>query len=461
MNGTVTPDPSNPEQPSTIEPTPGDGPAASWMARLLRPAPLVAAGTALSFTAWAVGNLLKDEAIDFSSTPGWGTIVYLGWMAAAIGAAHIGFSIVRPRPAPQTRPSIHLVRALHVGLLVTASVGTGYVAWLWYRDGLDVIGLIADNQANLLRYAIPYSPGPATLRYAAIPAAALAIRNVFVFRWQRNSSRLRSVDVLSLIALAIVAVPSSRLSVLMALVTAAAVVCYYDRRAPSGRRVLIVIVLTAVALAGLNYSRNGGYYRERDVSDPASMLLYQSVSYLGAAFEGGSVTGDVLLGRTTASPVLGLDRVIDPFVPSFLPGHDSEPSDTISIHEISTIDRSLTTNSMFATTTLGFGIAPMLASLLGIFAGAVIVGFLLRRGTLASVLAAGPLLYAFAEVWRLNLFNDGLVIACIASPLLLHALITWWDQRWSMSARHASDAGTPPTRTSAPAPDEPTTIPDR
>jgi len=298
------------------------------------------------------------------------------------------------------------------------------------------------------------------LRYAAIPAAALAIRNMFLFRWQPSPSRLRSVDLLSLIALAFVAVPSSRLSVLMALVTAATLLSHLDNHMPSARRLLVVILLTATALGALNYSRNGGYYRQRGVSDPASMLLYQSVSYLGAAFEGGSVTGEVLLGRTTASPVLGFDRVLDPFVPSFVPGIESRGPESISIYDISTIDTSLTANSTFAEITLDFGILPMLASQLAIFAAAALVGFLLRQRTLASVLAAGPLLYTFAEVWRLNLFNDGLVIFCVVAPLVVHFMLKLWVKKWPKSAAHASDPGTPPTRTSMPIAAEPAATPD-
>lgn len=431
------------------------------MARVVRPAPLIAAGVTISFAAWSIGDVLKPAAIDFSPTLTWGSVIYLCWIAAAIGAAHLGFSIVRAQPASTNPTSIPLTRALHAGLLLTASIGIAYVAWLWYRDEIDVIGLIADNQANLLRQAIPLSPGPATLRYAAIPAAALAIRNIFLFRWRPSPSRLRSVDFLSLIALAIVAVPSSRLSVLMALVTAGTLLAHLDNHMPSRRKLLVVIVLTATALGALNYSRNGGYYRVRGVSDPASMLVYQSVSYLGAAFEGGSVTGEVLLGRTTASPVLGFDNVLDPFVPSFVPGFDSGGSGGISIHEISTIDEALTTNSMFAEITLALGIVPMLASQLAIFSAAALVGFLLRQRTLASGLAAGPLLYGFVELWRLNLFNDGLVIFCVASPLLIHVVLKVWATNRPKSARRVSDPETHLTRTSGPTAAEPTATPDR
>jgi hypothetical protein len=447
VNDTDTPPPSPPADDYDHRPQ------ASWPAKVLRPAPIIALSTALSFAAWSLANLLETEdAIGFTATPSLGTLMYLGWIVAAIACAHLGYTIVRTAPTRSTPdtavdPVVPSVKVLHTALLLTAAFGIAYVWWLWTRDGLDVLGLIADNQANLLRAAIPLSPGPATLRYAAIPAGALAIRNLFVFRLRSHPSRLRSVDLLSLVALMVVAVPASRLSLLMALITAATLLWYIDRYVPTGRQLLVVGVVTAVTLSALNVSRNGGWYRVRGITNPAEMQLYQSASYVGAPVEGGSAAGRALLGYTDTVPPWAFGRVLEPFVPTFFTDAGSGRT-AISIHDISTIEPNLTTNSVFAELTLRFGIVPMVASLLAIFALAAVVGALLRAPTLATVLAAGPLLYGFAEVWRLYLFNDGLLIFCVAWPLLLHALIRLWENHGPPSARRDVDAQTPPLPTS-------------
>lgn len=398
-------------------------PSKNWLAWILRPAPLIGLGVALSMAAWATARTLAPEVVGFSANLTAGTLIYLCWVAMAIGLAHVGFITARPRVIAGPANQATGVRALQWGLLIAATVGVGYVVAIWMSDGLDVVGLILDNQANRLRQSIPLSAGVATLRYAAIPAAAIAIRNLAVYGWRRHQDRSRWSDILALALLAIVALPASRLAVLMALATAAVLLWYIDRRVPEARTLFLAAILTALLLGALNYSRNGNFYRESGISSPAAMQLYQTASYLGAAFEGGSVAGNALLGRTSLTPPSGGGKVLEPLTPSFLPVIESGSQEGVSIHEISSIDRSLTANSMFAGITLGLGVTPIATSLLAIFGFSALAGTLLRRGNLASVLSAGPILYSFAEVYRLNLFNNGVIVFCVAWPMITNGFI--------------------------------------
>ena len=251
-------------------------------------------------------------------------------------------------------------------------------------------------------------------------------------------------DLASLVGLLVVALPASRLIVLMAGVCALALLAYIDDYRLQPRTAMISLAITLILLGALNFSRNGGFYRENGVANPVSMQMMAMATYLGSAAEGGVRAGDVLLGRTSVQVGGDSLRAVAPALPTFV----VEPQEPIAdIHDISTIDDSLTTNSMFAELVLNDGYYSPLVGLAIIGVVAFVCGRLLRSGDPAMVLAAGPLLYSFAEVWRLNLFNGGIVIFPVIATIGVGLLTR---QRASVRAL-ASEAPTERSGQAAPA----------
>jgi hypothetical protein len=276
-----------------------------------------------------------------------------------------------------------------ITLLASIGVIAAYSKIVQHFGFMDAIDLIVDGKANLLKAALyeDYQRGLLSLRYTSILGASLAICRGLLLR------RISMLDLLNVLTLLLNAMLASRLALIATTLIASGL---WVANA-SKQRIYVPYLLWSVAclmllLAIYNYTRNVQFYDALGSSGVFESAWAEMIAYLGAPFQGLLATVDN---------------------PNFFYG------DVDTFYRQSGIELSLTTNSAVAHLSINggwFGLA---------YGGVVILGasFLMgilskhRRSFLGLVFFI--LLYCFAELWRVFLFDQGIVATLLLSTLLV------------------------------------------
>lgn len=256
--------------------------------------------------------------------------------------------------------------------------------------GLEgAIGFVASGLANELKESLyeEYSAGIVSLRYLVAFSVSLSI-----YRYTQR----KKVDVwmiANVVLLAMSALLSSRLIFVASVVITAFLTKRWQRVLTINvPRLLIGIGVLFTVLALLNYSRNGNYYAD-DGYGFWGAGLSSIITYVGSPFQ-------VMLKAADE--------------PGFLASHGPD-----SARIIADIDETLNTNSSFVQLheTFGFGAWPYIIVL------CVVMGFIFgvcsRNGRTAFLLPCGAILYASAELWRLELYSQGIFKVWLIMGLLV------------------------------------------
>jgi hypothetical protein len=376
---------------------------------LLRPYGAVLASVALSALAWSLPDLglrmgfAIREPLNID-----GLSILLTWYALILVSSLVGFRAGRNiRLSRQTTGVLALsgnTPYLVISLVAWVGVSAAYVHIVQVIGWSGIRAAIARNTANDLKDALytDYAIGLCSLRYVAAIAGGLAI---FHFLEGRRPSLPDAASLLALIATAAV---SSRLSMVWALLTGLSL--WTAARSMGSRypwrRLGLLAGAALVLLWVLNHSRNANYY-ERHGTESAVMSGFSEIrAYLGAPFQ-------VSLGMANH-----LDLA--------LAGVSSEHY----------VDRegNLVTNSAFDQLLPQMGLFAFCYISATAFCYSLIAGLLLQLRRTYAFLGYPVILYAFAELWRVDLFRQGIfctnMIAALGIPMLVR-LITPRRVRWS------------------------------
>jgi hypothetical protein len=245
---------------------------------------------------------------------------------------------------------------------------------------LQAIIYIYLGQGNRLKNTLygDYSAGILSLRYLVLYSASLAIYRIV---------RLRNLSLLNfanLALLAIAALISSRL-ILIATILVSIFLLTFGKR-----HVRISLIKCGISgallfaiLSVLNSSRNSNFYAARDLSF-AEAGVSEIITYLGAPFHvsigAARRTDDIVAGQTDF------------------------------YRELIDVEEGLTTNSAFLQLHEQMGYACWLY----IAAVCLFMGFMFAWlssfGRTSFLLPCGAILYGAAELWRLDLFQQGIFI---------------------------------------------------
>jgi len=385
---------------------------------LLHPGVLVLLTAAASAVAWALplgGRKGFEDAETFSLRGG---VCLLTWYGSIAASAALGYAVARGSGGPLRRlneaDSGSMYRILSgiaaFGVLITYSAASS-------NDPSIIIEAFRTQSVNALKASIyeSYSLGIFTMRYVAALSGGIAIATVIGRR------RLAPLEVLNIVVLIAAAAISARLLLVMGVVIALgiAVQSKPERRltvpAIAGGAALLFLVLTP-----LNYSRNAAFYeRYYDVTNPFEMNAQEAVSYLGSPFQ---VSLGVVNHDLEGSPdAADLQKYL---LPSYLP--TLFPADASSEREyrgIVDIEDSLTTNSALAHLYIAMGFAAFPFVTIVAFLAAFAAGHLSRYENYLR-LGAWGLIYAFAELWRAFLFNQGVIHAVVLAPVAAALLLS-------------------------------------
>jgi hypothetical protein len=245
---------------------------------------------------------------------------------------------------------------------------------------LQALVYIYVGQANRLKITLyqDYSAGLLSLRYLVLYSASLAIYRIVKFR------KLSFLNIANIVLLAMTTLISSRLILIATLVISAFLITYEKRS------IKISVIKLAVAagilfavLSVLNSSRNSRFYANLNLSFTEASIS-EIVTYLGAPFH-------VSLGaarRTDEIAAGGTDLY----------------------REYIDIEEALTTNSAFVQLHEQMGYVSWLyIGVVSCFMG-FMFSWLTSFGRTSFLLPSGAILYGSAELWRLDLFQEGIFI---------------------------------------------------
>jgi hypothetical protein len=369
---------------------------------ILRPHGIVLTSVALSALAWSfpdlgirMGFAIKEPVtID-------GISFLLGWYGLITAFSLAGFRAGRSiRMSRQTAGNLALSRKTPY-VVISAVAWTGVVSA--YLHIIQVIGwsgirtAIARDTVNDLRDALytDYVIGPYSLRYVVAIAAGLAL---FRFLEGFRPSLLDTTNLLMLVAAAAI---SSRLSVVWAVMTGLstwAAARSKEMRYSRWRLALLAGIVIAL-LWGLNHSRNANYYERHGTSSLVMSGLGEIRAYLGAPFQ-------VSLGMANHMD-LALAGVASKYY----------------------VDRegNLVTNSALDQSLPQMGYFALFYISATTFCYSLIAGLLIQLRRTYLFLGYPVILYAFAELWRVDLFRQGIfctnMLAALGIPLLLRLFL--------------------------------------
>jgi hypothetical protein len=388
----------------------------------VRPHTLLLAGAALSFLAWAIpwGGAIPAPLRGFARREPWtldGALFLLAWYASFFVLALGGFQLGRRIPVLQRAERVPW-ESYYVFLSILGFAGTAYsYAYVLAKSPHAISQAFLHHQFNAVRYVLPYSSGPQTLRYASALAGAIALFEL----GRRHFRLLHFVNVLVLLLAAAIA---SRASLIIAAIAVAGLAA---RRLHSAhvrpRMVLGTLLLALVALflvlSVLSYSRDADAYRSYRVTDPLVIGVDDIVRYVGIPFQAALAVSNHV-SKWPAAPASAAAGVRVFLLPTYV--NKSVPA-SVSHGEnryatVVAIPASQTTNSVLAMTYGVFGVLAFAVLGFAVLVAGVIAGHASRYRSylfLAGLVVA----YCLAEWWRTYVLNQGIV------QFLLLALLFW------------------------------------
>jgi hypothetical protein len=362
---------------------------------LIVPHGVLAATIVLSFAAWSVPDFdifRKGFAVAeplFSE----GGLIVAAWYVMLYAVAWIGFQGGRSfHVFPNTLTDVVSIDGTAARLFLRSCAFVG-IAYTWSTVGMrlgapGIAEAFSNAQGNEIKVALyeSYSIGLASLRYSSILIGALALRSIYV------TQKIRLGDAGDLSLLLLSAVIGSRLSLIAALLICLAIIPAGTTRDLRQRLPLIITTSACVllALTIMNAVRNSRFYESLGLDNPLIASVAEILTYLGAPFQGALSAGN----EYSQIVKQGIDAL--------------HPS----------VEESLTTNSALLELLTNYGNAAWLIAGGTVLFASWLMGTLFSQRSSALGLLYGVLLFCFAEMWRLFLFEKGIVITIIVLSLV-------------------------------------------
>jgi len=301
---------------------------------------------------------------------------------------------------------------IYLGFTLIAALGLGAMVMTIFRNMslAQMIVYISLGQSNALKGTVydDYHTGIVSLRYAVLYPASVALYRIIRLK------RYSLLNIFNVLMLAVSTFVSFRLILIAALVTTFFLVTFDSKsvRLSIAKLALIAVSLFLI-LSVLNFSRNAGYYERNDLSFGLAGFN-EIVAYLGTPFQ-------VAIGSANVTDQLAAQG----------PGDAALGTEAYRYYVDIAIN--FNTNSAFVALhqQMGYWCWPYIAMLCS-FMGAVF-RFLTSLGKTYFLLPCGAILYASSELWRLDLFQQGLFIVWFVIGIGLPASILFAEYLWGIA----------------------------
>jgi hypothetical protein len=408
----------------------------------VRPHTLLLVGACLSLLAWAVpwGGAIPASLRGFTHTEPWtlhGTLFLLAWYAFFFVVALGGFQLGRRIPVLQRAERVPW-ESYYLFLSILGFLGTAYAyAYVLAKSPHALSAAFLHHQFNQVRYVLPYSSGPQTLRYASTLAGAVAI-------FELGRLRFRVLHVVNVLLLLLAAAIASRASLIIAAIAVAGLAARHLHNVRVRARMVVGMLLLGLvtlflALSLLSYSRDADFYRSYGVRDPLVMNLDEMVRYVGIPFQAAVAVSNHVPDWPAAprSAAAGARVYLLPtYVSKSVP--PSVVRGQIRYEKLVAIPASQTTNSVLAMTYGIFGALAFLVLGFAVLVAGVIAGHASRYRSYVF-LAGLVVAYCLAEWWRTYVLNQGIIhflILALAFWAVVGSSVDGWTRgRWSRLTR--------------------------
>ncbi|THD67728.1 hypothetical protein E7Z59_08725 [Robertkochia marina] len=280
-----------------------------------------------------------------------------------------------------------------ISFLTFIGVMKTFVTLFGLLGGVEIFFFnIFNGTANTFRHTLEevYSPGIFSLRYLAIQASAVAVIRRLIFK---KKSLLDYLNIMFLISIALI---SSRLSIIVFLLSTLILYLSYKRIRINMKKVLILGLSCFHLLGIFNYTRNINFYRDRGINDFYSAGFSEIMTYVGVAFQGAVSVGEKSY------------QILD----------DPQGWDNYA-----GIEKSLTANSALNSQFQLYGWWALVSTPILLLLLSFITGILSRFRHTYLYLSYATLIYAFAEFWRLFWFGTGIMITLTIMPIAIFLIL--------------------------------------
>jgi hypothetical protein len=367
---------------------------------IMKPSGIALFAVALSFCAWLCPDFgVLRKGFDVTEHPSvfssfilfsWYLLIFTGFI---IGQ-RLGAASASPHREPINLPRLDS-RPVYWIFTILGSIGTiaTFVRIFRALPPIQAALYIYLGQANRLKNTLydDYSAGILSLRYLVLFSASLAIYRSVKFR------KISFLAVANIVLLAATVLISSRLILIATLVVSVFLITYGKRHIKiSPIKLGICATILFLILSVLNSSRNSNFYTQHSQTFGEAGVS-EIITYLGSPF-------NVALGAASRTDEIASGR-------------------TDLYREYIDIEPLLTTNSAFVQLheTRGYAAWPYIG-IACCFMG-FMFSWLSSFGKTSLLLPCGAILYGSAELWRIDLFRQGIfivwVVAGIGVPLIV------------------------------------------
>ena len=360
----------------------------------------------LSFIAWLIPDMGGKLRKGFSSpyeTSEYGVLILFFWIVFIFLTSYLGFKVgdgIKINTELFDKyASLKSKRPIKI-MLFLSLIGVSYVVFQLITSlGFNgIINAVINGQANELKDTLynDYTPGLPSLRYVAIPTAALALYHLF-------NKRYIFLSILSILMLLVVSVISSRLSIIYTIFIFLSLIGRDINLKIRFLPALIGFLVVLNLLFALNYSRNIHFYRSIGIDGFYEAGISEIITYIGSPFQG-------QLAASNDSNIL-------------------QGASELDTHQYTLISPELSTNSALLELVRrdDLFVSFVSMSLYTMFA-AFFMGISWKNRSNILLLLFGTLGYCFAEIWRIDLFSQGIVLTIIIAVLLSAVICVLWPR---------------------------------
>jgi hypothetical protein len=218
-----------------------------------------------------------------------------------------------------------------------------------------------------------------------------------------------------------------------------------NRNSPKGRlrpwiAILAIVVVGFSLLAALNFFRNANYYRDAGVTNPVAMNLYQMGAYLAVPAQVSIGVSDAVMRgawEVESNPVDALTSIEPTFLQSEkVSKDDSWKSASVFDYSVKFAPNFFTV-SVFADTYALYGMWGWLYTFCLYALAGYLLARIMRYGTVVAG-SAGVVAYCFAEMWRIQILNYGIVIYLLLLTIGSAVIAGWSVRRGASRSRQPS-----------------------